>query len=227
MEMMKFTIFVIWTQLICSSDLVFRDAGISLKKKPLTKLVTHFEMPVNYLIIYRNPHAIMRSTKEIRGCQLSETKQKKLFEIYENNIRSTWSSMLDGSSQNIRQGKKRSKRGVMSGIISTSQAAIISMFAMSHFHQSSVAHYSGMIHKNSEVLTEHTKLFKAILAEDKIHRDHVNQVLCDMLNTINFFAVENYLNSRAKIIKNSIITGVSNKLPKKSKDRLRPFQNLS
>ena len=84
-----------------------------------------------------------------------------------------------------------------------------------------------MIHKNSEVLTENTKLFKAILAENEIQRDLVDQVQCDMLNTINFFAVENYLNSRAKIIKNSIITGVSNKLPKKSKDRLRPFQNLS
>ena len=140
--MMKFTISVIWTQLTCNSDLIFRDTGISRKKSPLTKLVTHFDMPVNYLIIYRYPHEIKRSTKEIRGCKLSENKQKKLLEIYEKNIRSTWSSMLDGTSQNIRQCKKRSKRGVMSGIISTSLGAIISMFAMSNFHQSYIAYYS-------------------------------------------------------------------------------------
>ena len=213
---MRATIFVTLIKFILN-DYIFQDAGIVLQLKPVKNVMSHYEIPVDYLIIYQHPKFLLLNSTYIGECGFTQKKAKKYFADYERQINDKWRSILSGAEEDVLKVSSRAKRGVISNIVGSALGSLLAMFSMSHFFQSTAQHYNDSVHENTITLNKHTQIFKSILAQEENHQKFAKSVICDLYREVNYFTLDNYLQHRAGLIENSIILGSENKLPKDSK----------
>ena len=209
MNIMKFVTLIV----SISADYVFQDAGIVLERKPTEKVMSHYEIPLNYIIIYRHPKILLLNEKNINECGLTPKKANKYFADYESKIENQWNNILKGAEENVTKVSRRAKRGIISSLIGSTLGSLLAMFSVTHYFQPGFYHYNDSIHQNTIKLDKHTQMFKTIIAEEEMHQKRAQSVICDLYREVNFFALNNYLQSRAKLIEQDILIGATDRLP--------------
>ena len=220
---MKVMIYVTLIKFLLA-DFIYQDAGIVLQMKPVKNVMSHYEIPVDYLIIYQHPKTLLLNSSYIGECGFTQKKAKKHFADYERRIDDKWRTILQGADEDVLKVNSRVKRGVVSNLVGSALGSLLAMFSMSHYFQTSSKHYTDSVHRNTVTLNKHTQIFKSLLAEEENHQKLAKSVICDLYREVNYFTLDNYLQHRVGLIENSIILGSENKLPKNTKITRDLFQ---